>query len=302
MSNSHASSVHVLPNELLLKIIEQVPYDRWTFLAIRGINRHFQWLMIEYRRSITTEIARSQYPSSSAIYPLLSLSSVTQGLHSNWLAMLDHRSQTVRYIVDLILHGSLQGSVPPEDLRQWARYVEAGLHLCYRLRDCKTYETKVAFIASLPYLSLALIYVTLLWSLRTAQRLGTGLMHADHGPSIEEQRMELCLCFEECTIQYGPDFLCSMLMPDYTNHCYRCNANIKAYAILKNEWDSFDERQFGGMDVTLPRRMLISCLKRAIAKKVGCTMEKVYSTAWATVQRVEILRRTYSLVDLVCAQ
>jgi len=302
MSGPRATFLHDLPSELLLRIIEQVPYDSRTFLAIHTINRRFQQLMIQYQRSVTIQVARSQYPSSSTIYPLPSLSSSPRSVHSKWLAMLDHRSLTVNHMVELISQFSLQRTVPPSDLCQWMRYIEAGLHLCYRLRDCLTYEAKVAHIAGLPHLSLALIYITLIWSLRTAQRLATGIMHADHGPADEEQRMELCLCFEECTMQHGPDFLRSIVMPDYTGHCHQCDAKINADVILENEWDNFEERQLGGEDGTLPRRTLISCLKRAIAKKSECTIEKVYSTAWASMQNDEVLRKTQSLVDLVCAQ
>ncbi|MCJ1396385.1 hypothetical protein MMC18_009275 [Xylographa bjoerkii] len=285
MSDPRVSSLYDLPNELLLRIIEQVRYDRQTFHAIRGINRHFHKLMIEYRSSVTMEVARSQYPSSSTIYLLPSLSSVMQGGRWNWLAMLDHRSLTVNHIVELISQSSLQGTVPPKGLSQWVRYVEAGLHLCYRLRDCSTYETKLEYIDSLPHLSLAIVYITLIWSLRTAQNLGTGIMHAEHGRADAEQRMELCLCFEECTMQHGPDFLRSILTPDYTSQCHQCDAKVNAYAILESEWDNFEERQFGSVSGTIPRRTLISCLKRAIAKKAECTIEKVYSTSWAARHR-----------------
>ncbi|MCJ1403582.1 hypothetical protein MMC11_006805 [Xylographa trunciseda] len=302
MSGPRAISLCGLPNELLLRIVEQVHYDGRTFHSIRRINRHFQQLLIEYQHSITSEVARSQYPSSSTIYPSPSLSSALQSFHWDWLAMLDHRSRTVNHVADLISQSSLQGTVPSNDLSQWLQYIEAGLHLCYRLQDSSTHDAKVAHIAGLPHLSLALIYITLIWSLRTAQRLSTGIMHADHGPSDEEQRMELCLCFEECTMQHGPDFLRSIVTPIYTARCNQCDAKINAHVILENELNVFDERQFGGVNGTLPRRTLISCLKRAIAKKAECTIEKVYGTAWATLQNDELFRKRHSLVDLVCAQ
>jgi len=103
-------------------------------------------------------------------------------------------------------------------------------------------------------------------------------------------------------MQHGPNFLRSIMKPDYTSHCHQCNPKINAYTILKNEWDGFEERQFGDVSGTLPRWTLINCLKLAIARKAEYTVEKVYNIAWATIQNEGVLRRTSSLVDLVCAQ
>ena len=132
-------------------------------------------------------------------------------LRRNWLAMLDDRLLTVNHINELISQSSLQGTVPLEDLGQWMQYIEADPHLCHRLGGCSAYEAEVVYINGLPYLSLILIYNTLIWSLGTAQCLSTGIVNPNHCPSGEEQRMELCLFFEECPMQHGPNFLHSII-------------------------------------------------------------------------------------------
>ena len=132
------------------------------------------------------------------------------------------------HIVKLTLQSSLQGMVPLTDSSQWMQLVEDGLHLGYRLWDC-------FYTDGLPHLSLALIYIALLWSLRTAQSLNTGTLHPDHGPSHEEQQIEPWLCFEECTMKYGPDCLGSIMKPKPTGHYNQCDAQTHAYKMSKRQ-------------------------------------------------------------------
>lgn len=294
-------SLDALPTEVLAKIVEQVPFDKATFIAIRQINTRFQRLFNEYSASMTRAVAHSQYLCASTIYPLPSVAGIRQIPNVQWLVMLDHRTRTVGSIISLIVHAFLDHVVSPSYRSRWKLLVAAGLHLCYKLQDRETYAAKVAYVNSLSLLRLALIYIALVFSLRTAQQLGTGLMHRDHGPMNEEERMELCLCFEECTLLHGPDFLHSILTPSPVTHCHQCDVEVDGYAILENEYDAFDERQFGSAGATgLPRPTLISCLKREIAQKSSRTVEQVFRTVFATVQSQEMQSRKLSVVELVC--
>ena len=110
--------------------------------------------------------------------------------------------------------------------------------------------------------------------------------------------MKLCLCFEECTLWHGPDFVYEVLVASDLSHCHQCDAkNNNAHSILEHEYDTFDTREFG-VDGRLPRRTLISYLKRSIADKGDFTLEKVYQTVWNTVQSKEVLGQSWSVVEL----
>ena len=285
-----------LPNELLVKVIEHIPYDSSTFGGLGRINRCFRGLMANYTHSITLQIAYHQYPALCRIYPSPPAALAT--LRLQWLAMLDQRSRTVARILDLIANGPLEQLVPRESQKPWVHLLSGGLHHLYRIHDCTSYEEKVAYITSLTLLPLALLYISLVFSLRTAQQIGTGILHSEHGPVDEEQRMELCLCFEECTLWHGPDFIHKFLAPSYSSHCHQCDSKTNdAHSILENEYDAFDTREFG-VDGRLPRRTLISYLKRAIADRGDCALEKVYQIVWNTVQSKEVLRRSWSVEEL----
>lgn len=294
-------SLDGLPSEVLLKIIEHVPFDQSTFEAITHINPRFRQLMAKYSHSITREIARSQYPVISRMYPPPSEAQSMLEARLQWLAILEHWSTTVKRILDLITQGPLEELVSAGKHASWMRSLETGLHICYRVQDCKLYTEKVAYINSLPLLSIALLYVTLIFSLRTAEDLGTCIMHPDHGPETEEERRELCLCFEECTLQHGPDFLYKILLPPQMRHCHHCAVKNNADAILLTEYEGFEARQFPGPSGELPQSTLISCVKQAISRKGGCSMQEVTGTAWRVVQDKEVMERGPSILELAFA-
>ncbi|MCJ1243737.1 hypothetical protein MMC30_000934 [Trapelia coarctata] len=301
MTKPTPASIDSLPSEMLLKIIEEVPFDQSTFEAIMHTNPRLQQLMTEYSRSIAGHIACSQYPYLSRMYPPPSEAQAMLNIRLEWLAMLEHRATTVKGILDLIAPGPLDKLISVENHASWMRSLEAGLHLFYRLHDHKTQDGKVAYIDSLPLLSLALMFVTLIFALRTAQGLGTCVMHPDHGPATEEERMELCLCFEECTLQHGPGFLYQILLPPYRTHCHHCDVKDDAYAILMKEYEGIEARQFPGPNGEQPQATLISCVKKAISRRGGCSLQNVYGTAWRVVQDKEVLERGSSILELAFA-
>ena len=285
-----------LPVELIVKIIEHIPYSSSTFSGLYRINKCFQKLMSNYTHSITLLIASHQYSEVCRIYPPPIALLVSPRVQ--WLAMLDRRSSTVVRILDLIFDGPLEQLVPRKSQKPWVRLLSGGLHHLYRIHDCNSYEEKIAYITSLTLLPLALVYLSLNLSLRTIQQMKSGILHPEHGPRDEEQRMELCLCFEECTLWHGPDFVHKFLVPSDTFYCRQHGAkNIDAHSILEHEYEAFDTREFE-VNGRLPRRTLVSYLKRAIADKGDCTLEKVYQTVWNTVQSKEVLGRSWSLVEL----
>ena len=300
VSKSAPASMDSLPSEMLLKIIEQVPFNRSTFQAIRHINPRFQQLTTRYSQSISGNIARSQYRHISRMYPPPSEAQATLNTHSEWLAMLEHRFTVVTGILDLIAPGPLDKLVSPKNHTSWMHSLETGLHLFYHLQDHKEHSEKLGYINSLPLLSVALMFVTLIFALRTAEGLGTCIMHPDHGPKTEEERMELCLCFEECTLQHGPDFLSQILSPPYETQCRYCDVK-DAHVILMKEYGSIEARQFPGPNGEQPQATLISCVKQAISRTSGCSLQKVYANAWRVVQDKEVFKRDSSILKLAFA-
>lgn len=301
VSSFAPASMDSLPSEILLEITEQVAFDQSTFKAITDISPRFQQLTTRYSQSITGNIARSQYPYISRMYPPPSESQAMLNIRSEWLAMLEHRSTAVNGILDLIAPGPLDKLASSETHASWMRSLETGLHLFYRLHDQKEHNEKIAYIESLPLLSLALMFVTLIFALRTAQDLRTCVMHPDHSPETEEERMELCLCFEECTLQHGPDFLYQILSPPYRTHCHHRDVKDDAYAILMKEYEGIEARQFPGPNGEQPQATLISCVKQAISRTSGCSLQKVYGTAWRVVQDKEVSERGSSILELASA-
>ena len=118
-----------LPNELLVKIIEHIPYARSTFGGLFRINRCFRGLMSNYTHSITLKIAYHQYPDVCQIYPSPIASLATPRFQ--WLAMLDQRSSTVTRILNLIADGPLEQLIPHESQKPWVRLLSNGLHHLY---------------------------------------------------------------------------------------------------------------------------------------------------------------------------
>jgi len=301
MSNATPLSVNCLPYELLLKIIEQVPFDLSTFEAIARTGPRFRQIMTRYTVSISEEIAHSQYQTIYRIYPPPSGAQTRLNSRFQGLAMLEHRSSTINRILDLIAQGPLDRLASAENHALWMGWLETGFHLFYRLQDHKTRVEKIAYIRSLPLLAVALIYVTLDLAIRTARALGTCILHPDHSLETDEERMEFCLCFEECTLQHGPGFLYQILSPLYRTHCHHCDAKDDAHTILMTEYEVMEARQFPGPNGEQPQATLISCLKKAISGRSGCRLQKVYETAWRVVQDEEVLKPGSSILGLAFA-
>jgi hypothetical protein len=301
MSNATPLSSDALPNELILEIIEQVPFDLSTFKAITHTSPRFQQIMTRYTVSISEEIARSQYQTIYRIYPPPSEAQARLNSRLQWLAMLEHRSVTIKRILDLIAQGSLDTLVAAENHALWMRSLETALHLLYHLQDRKTRAEKIAYIHSLPLLAVALIYITINLAVNTAQDLVTCIMHPDHGLETGEERMDLCLCFEECTLKHGPDFLYQILSPPLRTPCHHCDDKDDAYTILMTEYEGMEARQFPGPNGEQPQATLISYLKQVISRRSGCTLQKVYETAWRVGQDKDVLRRGSLIFELAFA-
>ncbi|MCJ1406952.1 hypothetical protein MMC19_001022 [Ptychographa xylographoides] len=318
-----------LPDELLLSIIENVSFDKSTFEAIACIDKRFRQLMLRYHHSIVLELARSQFYSASVVHPfsLFQIGShsidpsllnaidhesvpieiipaqipTTSERHTGarWLTMLKRRSTTVDIILPLLFDCSMKRRLSLVDADAWQRLLNAALHISYRMQDRVTYNSKIDCIAQLSFRSLALLYVLLMFAVRTAKSAGTGIMH--RGYAGEEQHMEICLCFEECILQHGPDFIHSIISPSHTVYSHERGSKLRGQEILAREYDSLDMKQFGGVNGSRPQRTLTSYLKQALAHKGRCRIEEIYKTVWSFVQREEVLRGASVVEGLVSA-
>jgi hypothetical protein len=290
-----------LPNELLLDIIEKIPYDPHTYGAIFRTNQHLHSLVRNHSGSLTQHIAEAEFPTECRIYPQQLAPHLANSSNLEWLALLRSRSFIVKRTCDLVMQGVTRYEMSPQ--QTWIDFITIGLHHLYKLSDLKIYSEMVLFLDSLPLLSLSFIFVTLVLVLDCARPklcfLSPGYEHL-----TDIQRMEFHLCLEECSLFHGPDFIYSILtqlaLPGRSicKQITWCSGCVGADKILKSEYDNFKEREYGTEDGTSPSRTLISCLKQAIKTKAGCSIRLVYETAWHTVQEKEVMENSASFIKL----
>ncbi|MCJ1252529.1 hypothetical protein MMC24_000335 [Lignoscripta atroalba] len=284
-----------LPNELILRVIGHLAFDRKTYAALCLVDRRLQQLIVRYKKSLLRDIAQRQYSGALAMYNPSSIPGIQQ-LDFPYLVEVDHRLESAQAIVCHLANASLSVVVPRAQT-PWMRLLNCGVHLLYRLHDCPTKAAKIAHLLQLPLQSLALIYLHLLFSSRAAQ-IGpsTGIMQS--GPKDDYQRMDLCLCFEECCLHYGPRFLLDIFSCENPN-CPDSRTSW-ANAALTEEWRCMDDKQLGSADGELPpERTLTSWVREAIMRRSGCTLRDVYNTVWDVVQTKEVIGSSTSIAELV---
>ena len=285
-----------VPNEVVLIIIEHLPFDAGTFRALHLVDRHLQSVITTYEYSVTLSIAQTQYPDALTIYLASSPLRITRPAF-HWLSELHNRSNTIATILGLVASTSLQ-IVLPQPQAPWIRLITAALHICYRLQDCSSSSERAALICSLPLNSLAVVYITLLFVSRAAQQIRNSIMHPDSAPAREEQLMEICLCFEQCCLQHGPEFIRGILVPSYHGDCNRCHQKPDANEMLLEEWNTMNETRVSMTDGQPPQQTLISCFKERFMEKGNCARHEMYSTAWKVTQGKGLLGGSSSVVTL----
>ncbi|KAF2653879.1 hypothetical protein K491DRAFT_497864 [Lophiostoma macrostomum CBS 122681] len=191
------------PAELLLKIIQQIPFEANHLRELSLVHSRFGELIANYERSLTKSFACSQLPHAFADFPC-----GDSDVSFDWL------SQCIRQydIVDDVM------AVLVSDLNCFAverhnmALANTGLLLLYRLNSMDTYTKKMTFINTLPRDPLTAIFVAIQCSKLTARYHGQGIINQrTYGRFLDanhlELRNELEFCFSEGAMNLGPDFI-----------------------------------------------------------------------------------------------
>ncbi len=282
-----------IPVEIILEVIFRLPFSPKSYGDLLIVNKRLYSILKTYERSLSTTIAISQFPQLAAIFPpdAISPGRTPAKSHSSftYLTTLSSRRCTISSIIAKTTDLSVDTTYFLRDsLPQWQRLQKCGLLLLYLLHDQPTYISKLAFIATLPLPSLALLNLATLLGTRVASELGTGIIHTSFASNSAETRSDINLIFGELMFRHGPTFLSKIL-----------NQEQEATKEVEWEWKRLDEYQIHEVG-EVREKTLGASMREAFVLRSECLAQEVGSRLWKEVQRPELWGvREWQVVQVV---
>ncbi|KAF2088745.1 hypothetical protein K490DRAFT_55378 [Saccharata proteae CBS 121410] len=271
----------LLPAEVILEVLSDLDFDFQTLQNLRLVDRRLNGILKTFERSLAKQIASKQFRHILPRFPDLAPPSRTLSfellahVNSRHSAVSKLKSQAFKYIGAPCRCFCRVG---------WESMFEAGTLLFYQLYDRKDYDSKVAFIKSLPDISLAAMFAMLFQCVIAASIGGVGLIHQDNQPDDPMARSDVHLVFEDLVLQFGPQFAIDILDGDH-----------EAAETLESQWINLESAQLHNLDGETPRQSLISVLKRTFADQAGCLICEVAGKMFAMAKS----RKSHDIVGLL---
>lgn len=265
-----------LSNEIVLLIIEHIPYEEGIFRNLQLVDRLWRDLIKRHLCSLALNTGRRQY--STACISLTTPSdrnadNFKTSLH-RWLTLLSYHQSVANVILRAM--NQVYSDCPDSaynlgpKVRSFQLF-NAGIHLLFRMQGCQTKQEKAEYLETIPLTSLCIIYLTTAWSGRTYLGLFPWLP-GNPDPS------HLVRCFSECVLEVGPDFIQRIFSLED-------EPQDVVLARLMLETIKLRERQ---SIVQGRKRSLHRVLKRQIAGQLGCDAKGSFDAAVAFVQDTTI--------------
>lgn len=304
-----------LPNEVLLDIIECLAHDieAAAHTCLQLVNKRFRRLILQYKYSISVKAAESRYLVARAIYPppppgqvLLEAggggSSSSSSARGEWLDLIARRSNNIDLILQVMADHVLNKTMCSFHRALWRPLFMAGFFICYRLQGCTTHAEKLDCITTLPLISLALLHTSIQHAMQACPRLYGTTADPDNDsddnnnsspdPAASTRQLGLCGCLIECTLCFGPDFLCVLLTSDFMHWPGDSIRNAKS--TLSRRYDADDAsksnsnsncvRCCGGGGPAKGEAKLEDRLKEEFARRDGCFPAEVDERSFRLVQ------------------
>ncbi|KZF26427.1 hypothetical protein L228DRAFT_235501 [Xylona heveae TC161] len=199
-----------LPVDIILEVICTTPFTPWTFSAMFRTSKHICQILHNYELSIVQGIAKRQFPHVADAFPP-STFGLTTPCYA-WLTMLQRRARVVNTLSTRIQDLPEGGSYPLRNQpERWRRITEAGLLMIYYLRDLPTHAAKVAWLDSLPLVSIVALEIALLLTTKLGEEFGRGIVNRQWVEGDLSAHSDICLVFGELVLVKGPEFAIRIL-------------------------------------------------------------------------------------------
>lgn len=209
------ASLTILPPELLLQIIPNIPHDPQNIESLKLTNRQFYSLLTAHETTLAPAIRRTSYKTSPRLFPSLPLNSYTS------LSTLHNRLATLTALHDNWLHLTSHGPELNWLRDRWESIHKAGTLLLYRLRDCcesfdhgdsdAAHAAKIDLLHLLPATSLACLVFKCYSAIKILRVHGPEPVHATFAKEDVGMRCEVELALEEMLLEHGPEFFVALL-------------------------------------------------------------------------------------------
>ncbi|KAF2264521.1 hypothetical protein CC78DRAFT_228927 [Lojkania enalia] len=208
MSTERRSSLIDAPTEILLEVIQHVPFDRDVVYQLAAIHPRINKILAKYEKSITGYFAHRNLPHASTDFPGEDLDH--PGARYAWLSRCIQRYDAVDDIMAILVSSLNCYAVEKHNMA----LVNTGLLVFYRLQAV---EDKAAFISSLPHDPLVALFLAIHYSTLTARYHSDGIINQrTYGQFFDENRIrlrsEIEFCFAEGAMHLGPEFIADTLL------------------------------------------------------------------------------------------
>ncbi|KAF9740606.1 hypothetical protein PMIN06_000333 [Paraphaeosphaeria minitans] len=196
------------PAELVLEVIERLPFgDGSTVSNLARTHSRLQTILSSYERSLVNSFARKELRHAAVDFP-----TKLQGFR--WLQSCVKRYDCVDDLMAML--SSEENALPVR--KHNMGLVNTGLLLLYQLQSFDSHTAKLAFLESLPKDPLTAMYLAVNHATLTARYHGEGIiLQRTDGRFMDGNtvflRSDVEFCFAEASLQLGPSFFHSSLLP-----------------------------------------------------------------------------------------
>ncbi|RMZ69110.1 hypothetical protein GMOD_00003029 [Pyrenophora seminiperda CCB06] len=297
-STSPSIALHILvspiiPPELILKIIQYLPFDNGKLLqSIRSAHPRLEAILRNYEISITRGFMKKELRHAETDFRY-----VGGRVSLDWLANCVKNCNVVDDVMNVLCSEHNCMAVQPHN----GALAYAGLLLLYRLLSIDGHDSKINWIKSLESDPLAAMYLVLLHATLSARYHGTGWINQrTYGRFMDanqvELRSELEFCFAEATLNIGPKYISDSLLDYDTSNAEITLLNFyHDHGIHDWEWPCWGSgkgefeppRTQGPQRAAGKGRSMYTTLLERMAELIGCTLAEVRTRVEQDLERTD---------------
>ncbi|KAF2189706.1 hypothetical protein K469DRAFT_747728 [Zopfia rhizophila CBS 207.26] len=261
------------PAELLLEVIQHVPFDDAFVAKLSLIHPRIKSLLTNHEISITKHFIRSQLPHALTDFP-----TEVKNIGYAWLSQCIHQYDTMDGVMATLTSELNCFAVQNHNMA----LVNTGLLLLYRLFSFDAHEDKIAFIKSLPRDPLTAMFLAVHYSKYTARYNAKGIINQrTYGRFLDTNQLllrnEIEFSFSEGVMNLGPAFISDVLSHiDAAETTLMCLYHDNAQHGWGTQEENFQPPVTQGPaknPVTKPRTLYTTLLER-LAELYDCPLEE----------------------------
>ncbi|KAF2447448.1 hypothetical protein P171DRAFT_354920 [Karstenula rhodostoma CBS 690.94] len=208
MAATTSSNLISFPPELVLEVIERLPYGDGSVVSnLARTHSRLQTILSSYEQSLTNRFARRELRHAATDFP-------TEQRGFRWLQSCAKRYDRVDDLMAMLVS---EHNVSPVHKHNMG-LANTGLLLLYHLQSFASHSAKLAFLKSLPKDPLTAMYLAIHHATLTARYHGEGIIHQrTYGRFMDANtislRSDIEFCFAEASLELGPSFIHASLLP-----------------------------------------------------------------------------------------